>query len=63
MSSWRFKATMDRLISNIPAACKILEEQGYRNLAGQLRRDQENLALWFGEEADDTSDLSGGEGL
>ena len=43
----RLEATMDRLVSNIPAACKVLKEQGYHNLAGQLQRDQENLVYWL----------------
>jgi len=43
---WRFTATIDRLISNIPAACKVLLEEGYVSLAGQLKRDQANLVHW-----------------
>lgn len=44
--NWRIGATIDRLISNIPAACKVLQEEGYISLAGQLRRDQANLVYW-----------------
>ena len=44
--NWRVAVTLDRLISNIPAACKVLKEQGYVNLAGQLGRDCENLEYW-----------------
>lgn len=43
MSEERFNATIERLISNLPAACKVLEEEGYANLAGQLKRDRDNL--------------------
>lgn len=43
---WRISATLDRLISNIPAVCKVLEEGGYVSLAGQLRRDNANLTYW-----------------
>lgn len=42
----RIAATLDRLISNIPAACKVLLEEGYANLAGQLGRDCNNLVYW-----------------
>ena len=45
-SDWRVRATIERLISNIPAACKVLEEEGYHSLAGQLRRDRDNLVCW-----------------
>lgn len=44
--NWRVAATLDRLISNIPSACVVLEDQGYVNLAGQLRRDRDNLVYW-----------------
>ena len=44
--NWRVPATLDRLISNIPAACTVLEDRGYVNLAGQLRRDRDNLVYW-----------------
>jgi len=45
--SERFNAaTIERLISNIPAACKVLEEEGYVSLAGQLKRDCDNLVYW-----------------
>ena len=44
--NWRVKATINRLISNIPAACGVLREQGCVNLAGQLGRDYENLVYW-----------------
>ena len=46
MLDWRVGATIERLISNIPAACKVLEEEGYYSLAGQLRRDCDNLVYW-----------------
>jgi len=39
----RVSAALDRLIANIPAACKRLEEEGHVSLAGQLRRDTGNL--------------------
>lgn len=44
--SWRFTVTIDRLIGNIPAACKILREEGRTNLADQLERDRRNLVYW-----------------
>lgn len=43
---WRFAATINRLIGNIPAACKVLLEEGYVSLAGQLQRDRDNLVYW-----------------
>lgn len=43
---WRVAATLDRLISNIPAACEVLRERGYISLAGQLERDRDNLVYW-----------------
>lgn len=39
----RVSHVVDRLICNIPAACKVLEEEGFHSLAGQLRRDCEAL--------------------
>ena len=42
----RIAVTIDRLLSNIPAACKVLLEEGYVSLAGQLGRDCDNLAYW-----------------
>lgn len=45
-TDWRLNATIDRLISNLPAACKVLLEEGNVNLAGQLARDQRNLMYW-----------------
>ena len=45
-SNWRVKATIDRLISNIPLACEVLEENGRVNLAFHLHRDRENLVYW-----------------
>lgn len=42
----RVSAAVNRLISNLPAACKVLEEEGYHGLAGQLRRDCEALRWW-----------------
>ena len=44
--NWRIPGTLDRLIANIPAACKVLREEGYISLAGQLSRDKENLTYW-----------------
>ncbi len=46
-SDWRFKATIDRLVGNIPAACKVLREEGHVNLAGQFERDRLNLVYWL----------------
>lgn len=46
MTDSRFDATTERLISNIPVVCKVLEDQGHHNLAGQLRRDSDNLVYW-----------------
>ncbi len=43
---WRVGATLDRLISNIPAACEILREHGKANLAFRLCQDQSNLVYW-----------------
>lgn len=42
----RVSAVIERLLSNIPAVCEILEEEGSHNLAGQLRRDCEALRWW-----------------
>jgi len=44
---WRVRVTLERLASNIPAAVKVLDEEGFSNLAGQLTRDAENLAYWL----------------
>ena len=44
--TWRLTATIDRLIGNIPVACKLLREQGRVSLAGQLERDRNNLVYW-----------------
>lgn len=46
MADDRVSAVVDRLLSNIPAACKVLEEEGLHNLAGQLRRDCDALRYW-----------------
>lgn len=45
-STWRIDATIDRLITNVPAACNVLEEEGFVNLSRQLRCDYNNLMYW-----------------
>ena len=46
MADDRVSAVIERLLSNIPAACEVLEDDGFHNLAGQLRRDCEALRWW-----------------
>jgi len=43
---WRLDATVDRLVSDLPVACKLLEEQGHVNLAFQIRSACNNLHYW-----------------
>jgi len=50
---WRIDAMFERLIANIPAACKVLEEAGYVSLAGQLQRDCDSLIYWWEREDDE----------
>jgi hypothetical protein len=45
-ANWRVSAMINRLISNIPAACKVLREQGHASLAFQLCQDQSSLVYW-----------------
>ena len=44
---WRVKATLSRIADNAAAIIVVLESDKYMNLAGQFKRDADNITYWL----------------